>query len=466
MPAAIQRIFRVTLLLLPAVVPFLTVTATPRPNVIVILADDLGYGDLSGYGHPTIKTPVLDQLATEGLKLTNFHSGASVCTPSRMALLSGCYPTQVGWTTGVIGYKMQPGEGLHPKVVTIAELFRSAGYATAISGKWHVGSEVPCLPQNQGFDATLFIDKSNNLSKKLWRGNELVNSQVENRLLTEIFTAEAVRFINEKKTTPFFLYVPYTAPHFPVQAHPDWKGKSAFGEYGDVVEELDHGIGRILAALKAEDLEDNTLILFYSDNGPQPGQKARAEPLRGMKWSPLEGGTRVPFIIRWPGKIPPASESHALTSAIDLLPTLCAAATIDWRPHVANAQTVSGFNVLSTWTQKVTEHPRKDLLLWHGMGSCDAILVGKWKLFFDRTKALSGLGIDQELSTNQQSSLAKLATGQGPLLFDLENDVDELIDLSHAQPDRIHAMHQLAKERQAEATTNIIPLWQRPKGKQ
>jgi len=451
---------RATTLLLATICFAPESTAKERPNVVVILVDDLGYGDLSSYDHPKIKTPVLDKLAADGLKLTNFYSASSVCTPSRMGFLSGCYPTQVGWTIGVIGYKMKPNQGLNPRVVTIAECFQSAGYATGISGKWHVGSRGPCLPQNQGFESTLFLDRSNNLSEKLWRGGELVNPKVENRLLTEIFTTEAIRFINDAKDKPFFLYVPYTAPHFPVQAHPDWEGKSDFGEYGDVVEELDHGVGQILAALKEKNLDDNTIVVFYSDNGPQPGQKAQAGALRGLKWSPLEGGSRVPFIIRWPGKIPAGTQSDAITSAIDLLPTLCSAANIDWQTQTADAQTVSGFNVLPTWLQEDFPHPRKDLLFWHGMGSCDAIRIGKWKLFFDRAKALTGLGIKQTLTPKQKAALERLAQGQGPLLIDLENDVDELIDLSAQQPERVSEMQKIARKRQAQATANVIPLWE------
>jgi len=219
---------------------------TAQPNVVLIMVDDLGYNDLSSFGHPKINTPVLDKLANDGIRLTSYYAGASVCTPSRMALLAGCYPTRVGWKQGVIGYKMGLREGLHPRVITVAEIFQSAGYATAMSGKWHLGSEPPCRPHRQGFDVAYYVDKSNNQTKKLWRDDDIVESKFVNRHLTQQFTEEALRFIETHRQQPFFLYLPYTAPHFPVEPHPEWQGKSDFGAYGDVVEELDARIGQIL----------------------------------------------------------------------------------------------------------------------------------------------------------------------------------------------------------------------------
>ena len=194
-------------------------------------------------------------------------------------------------------------DGLHPVAITMAEVFQEAGYVTAMSGKWHLGSDPPCRPHRQGFDSAYYIDKSNNQTRQVWRDDEVVETKFVNRHLTEQFTEEAVEFIGENSRQPFFLYLAYTAPHFPVQAHPDWKGTSTFGAYGDVVEEVDARIGQILSTLTVQEIEKNTIVLFCSDNGPQPGQAARAFPFRGMKWSALEGGTRVPCIVRWAGKI-------------------------------------------------------------------------------------------------------------------------------------------------------------------
>ncbi|MDP6117397.1 MAG: sulfatase-like hydrolase/transferase, partial [Planctomycetota bacterium] len=185
---------------------------TRHPNVILIMVDDLGFHDLSCYGHPEIKTPVIDGLARDGIKLTSFYAGATVCTPSRMALLTGAYPSRLGWTKGVIGYKIGWKSGMSPEALTIAEVFKSAGYETAISGKWHLGDQPACLPQGQGFDSSYYITKSNNQTKRLWRDDELLEEKFNNRLLTEKFTSEAIRFIKAKKDKRFFLYIPYTAP--------------------------------------------------------------------------------------------------------------------------------------------------------------------------------------------------------------------------------------------------------------
>ena len=207
------------------------------------MADDLGYHDLGGYGHPKIKTPVLDRLAKRGVKLTAFYAGATVCTPSRMALMTGSYPTRLGWTKGVVGHILSTDHGLSPQAVTMAERFKAAGYKTAMSGKWHLGDRPPFRPHRQGFERTFYINKSNNQTDELWRGDKLLEKPYENRLLTEKFTRESIEFIRANKTKPFFLYLPYSAPHFPVEPHPNWESKSDFGVYGDVVEEMDARIG-------------------------------------------------------------------------------------------------------------------------------------------------------------------------------------------------------------------------------
>ncbi|MCF7955855.1 MAG: sulfatase-like hydrolase/transferase, partial [Phycisphaerae bacterium] len=275
-----------------------TLYAAPqKPNVLLIMVDDLGYYDLSCYGHPKIKTPVLDSLAKGGMRLTSFYAGATVCTPSRIALMTGSYPSRLGWEIGVMGFKMGFHEGLSPEAITIAEIFKSEGYATAISGKWHIGDQPETRPGAQGFDFSYYSSHSNNQTRKTWRGDEVVEEKNVNKMLTEQFTTEAIRFLKDKKDKPFFLYLPYTAPHFPVEPHPDWQGKSDYGKYGDVVEEVDYRIGEIIKTLKELKVYDNTIIVFISDNGPNPHEKSGCLPYRGSKWSALEGGTRVPGIV-------------------------------------------------------------------------------------------------------------------------------------------------------------------------
>jgi len=419
------------------------------------MVDDLGYNDLGSYGHPKIKTPVLDQLAADGVRLTSFYCGATVCTPSRMALLTGAYPRRVGWTKGVIGYKMSWKTGMSPKALTIAEVFKSEGYATAMSGKWHLGDPKPCLPHSQGFDSAYYITKSNNQTKKLWRGDELLEARFNNRLLTEQFTRDALRFIKANTDKPFFLYIPYTAPHFPVQAHPEWKGKSAFGEYGDVVEELDSRIGEILKLLETEKIDKDTIVVFLSDNGPQSGQAASAAPFRGMKWDALEGGNRVPCIVRWKGKLSPGRTSDALIAAIDLLPTLAGACGIDLKTKTTGSPVIDGVSVWDTLMGKKVEHPRKDLLFWHGMGQFHAIRVGQWKLFLNRQAIVKP---HKRNSDEVNKRLAALAKGKGPVLFNLADEPNEITDLSAKHPERVKAMQALAEKRLADIKANVLPL--------
>ena len=447
-------------------------TQDEQPNVILIMVDDLGYNDLSGFGHPEIQTPVLDELARDGMRLTSFYSGASVCTPSRMALLTGCYPVRMGWKQGVIGYKMGLRDGLHPHAITMAEVFQHAGYATAMSGKWHLGSEPPCRPHRQGFDTAYYIDKSNNQTRKIWRNDDIVEEKFVNRHLTEQFTKEAVKFIRKNRRQKFFLYLPYSAPHFPVQAHPEWKGKSSFGVYGDVVEELDARIGQILTTLVHEGIADNTIILFCSDNGPQPGQAARAHPFRGMKWSALEGGTRVPCIVRWSAQIPMGRSSDQVVTAMDLLPTLCDLAGIDLQKKMhqlrpdsnvaknAISPSIDGRSVAELFRGTNEFLSERGVLYWHGMGKPQAIRKGSWKLFFDRESTVAGLGVDAKLPAVQSESLKNLAHGQGPVLFNLEEHSDELSDCSADRPDIVKQLSALATRMLAETRKDVIPLWQ------
>ena len=416
------------------------------PNVVMIMADDLGYHDLGCYGHAEIQSPVLDKLAKNGVRLTSFYAGATVCTPSRMALLTGAYPSRLGWTKGVIGYIMKDGTGLSPNALTIAEVFKQNGYRTGMVGKWHLGDAEKFRPHRQGFDSTFYIKRSNNQTDELWRNDDLLEKPFNNRLLTEKFTKEAIRFIDDCKSVPFFLYVPYTAPHFPVEAHPDWKGKSKFGTYGAVVEEMDHRIGQILTALHDNGLEQNTIVVFLSDNGPEPLTKeSKATPFRGKKWDALEGGTRVPCIVSWPGVIPKASECNDIVAAIDLKPTLCHACGIDLDSISVDRPRIDGLNVWSTLVGDTSKpHARRELLFWHGSAGFQAIRIDNWKLFINR----AGAKLNDDLK-------------KGPLLFNLDEDAAELVDRSNEYPEKVQQMQQIANKRLADIQGNSIPLGQR-----
>lgn len=419
---------------------FLCAIAQP-PNVVLIMADDLGYHDLGCYGHPKIKTPVLDQLAKKGVKLTGFYAGATVCTPSRIALMTGSYPTRLGWSKGVVGHILSTNNGLSPKALTMAEHFKSAGYQTAMSGKWHLGDRPSFRPHRQGFDHTFYINKSNNQTDELWRDDKLIEKPYKNRFLTEQFTRKAIEFIQTYKDDPFFLYLPYSAPHFPVEAHPAWKGKSNYGVYGDVVEEMDARIGEILDVLKTEKLNKKTIVIFCSDNGPEPLTKeSLAKPFRGKKWSSLEGGTRVPCIISWPGTLPSGLKTDAIISAMDLLPTLATVCQIEFTKIKSNPVPIDGVNVWSTLMGLKKKHPRNDLLYWHGSNGFEAIRVGNWKLFPKRFRA------DFK--------------GNGPALFNLIKDIEEKNDLSQLHPERVKSMQKLANQRLADIQSKFIPLGQ------
>ena len=435
-----------------------------KPNVILIMVDDLGYRDLGCYGHPQIRTPVLDKLAEEGARLTDFHSGNTVCTPSRMALLTGAYPVRTGWQRGVVGFKLGMRDGMSPDALTMGDVFKGAGYATGISGKWHIGDLPETRPQSQGFDWTYYIPSSNNQTDLIRSGDEVVVQPFDNRLLTQMFTDESKGFIRDNKDKPFFLYLPYTAPHFPVEAHPDWEGRSDFGAYGDVVEELDHCIGEIMALLDELEIREDTMVIFFSDNGPQGGQQASAYPYRGLKWSALEGGTRVPFIINWPGVIPAGREFPGLVSAIDLMPTLSRVCGIDLAAVSQDSPKIDGVDVWDALTGKTDESPRHELLFWHGMPvdrdeempagvvpEPHAIRVGEWKLFFDRRHALEGMGVAQQETSEHVAKLAdyREALVEGganpPFLFNVNEDVGEVVDRSAEFPRKVDEMRKRAE---------------------
>ena len=411
-----------------------------RPNIVLILSDDLGYHDLGCYGHPKIKTPVIDQLAQEGVRLTSFYSGATVCTPSRMALLTGSYPVRYGWSKGVVGHIMEKKRGLSPKATTMAEVFKDAGYKTGIFGKWHLGDEPDFMPNNQGFDESFFINKSNNQTKKIWTGGEVTQNPFDNKLLTEEFTNGAKAFIKKNKDVPFFLYVPYSAPHFPLEAHPDWKGKSDYGVYGDVVEEMDARVGEILIELKENNLSEKTIVVFLSDNGTEPLTKeSKAIPFRGKKWSALEGGNRVPCIIKSSGKSKGGGVYNKTVSAMDILPSLAYACGIDISERSTDVPPIDGINLWDELIGKKLEASgRPDLLFWHGADGFQAIRMGAWKLFLNRR--------DAELS------------GEGPALFKVKDDIKERNDLSKLFPAIVTKMKGVASQRLESIQKRSIPL--------
>jgi arylsulfatase len=288
-----------------------------KPNIVFILCDDLGYGDLGCYGS-SIRTPNLDRLAADGIRFANFDSADPVCSPSRAALLTGRYPTRVGVPRVLMP---QDTGGLDPGETTLANVARDQGYRTACFGKWHLGRPDRYLPTNRGFDRYFGIPYSNDMNPRpLLEGTKVVEQTATLETLTRRYTEHAVQFIHESSRSPFFLYLPHTFPHIPLAASERFRGKSSQGLYGDVVEELDWSVGEVLQELKRNAEDNDTLVLFSSDNGPwYQGSPGR---LRGRKATTYEGGVREPFIARWPGKIPAGQVSEAVTSMLDVFPTV------------------------------------------------------------------------------------------------------------------------------------------------
>jgi arylsulfatase A-like enzyme len=316
--------------------------STRPPNIVIMFADDLGYGDLSVYGHPLIKTPRLDRLASEGLKLTSFYASAPVCSASRYSLLTGRYAVRAGINGALMP---ESKNGLGAGETTIADILKAAGYRTGMVGKWHLGNKPGFFPTEHGFDSYFGLLYSNDMIRpwvqtdaplRLYRGTQELPGEVDVSTLTERYTEEALAFIRASQGRPFFLYFAHSMPHVPLGASLRFAGKSANGRYGDVIETIDWSAGQVLDALREAGVERNTLVIFTSDNGPWMDMPPRmlveprivrtdagsAGPLRGSKGTSWEGGTRVPFLARWPGRIPAGSVSADLARTLDILPTI------------------------------------------------------------------------------------------------------------------------------------------------
>lgn len=375
------------------------------PNIVVILADDLGWGDLGVYGHPVIRTPRLDAMSREGIRLTSFYVAPS-CSPSRAALLTGRYPIRTG-----VNHALGPDEltGLPPSEITLAEALKAAGYRTALVGKWHLGTQPGTLPMDQGFDQYFGLLYSNDMIRpwvqtdrplELYRDRQAIEHPVDQSLLTERYTEEAVRFITESRDRPFFLYVAHSMPHVPLAVSSRFVNWSDGGLYGDVVESIDWSTGRILDALRDAGLEGNTLVIFTSDNGPWIDMPDRmfggdvikrwdagtAGPFRGSKATTYEGGVRVPFIARWPGRIPADRVSSEMLSSLDLFPTILRLVGVD-QP---NDRDIDGFDVMNVLTDGGPS-PREIFHYFNGP-RLEAIREGRWKL---RVTAAAGAAAPQ-----------------------------------------------------------------------
>ncbi|MCU0915283.1 MAG: sulfatase [Planctomycetes bacterium] len=400
-----------------------------KPNLILILVDDQGYYDLGCYGATEFATPRIDALAAAGVRFTDYYAAAPICSPSRAGLLTGCYPRRVGLETWV--QRADSPRGLHPDELTIAELLRANGYATACIGKWHLGFAPPFLPQAQGFEHTFGLlhnlDPVETVYFKdqggvpLWRNGEVVKRPAEPAELTQLYTDEAIAFIEKNRERPFFLYLPHTTLHEPLGVSPEFQGRSHFGMYGDAIQELDFHVGRLLDALKRLNLADRTVVVYASDNGRGPGRRA-AQPLRGNKLTTYEAGLRVPCLVAGPG-IRPGHVLPAIVHAMDWYPTLATLAGVrvpegrildgrDLTPLLAgetdtipSARAGRSLNAAvplrrpwhppGEWAPLVTQDEYLNAFFYHGSeGQLAAVRSGRWKLTLSPTLQLFDLEAD------------------------------------------------------------------------
>jgi arylsulfatase A len=415
--------------------------AADKPNVVILFADDMGYGDLGCYGHPLIRTPNIDGLASEGIRLTSFVTG-SWCVPSRTQLITGRYMPRVKFNGGT---GSDGRGGLPDSEWTLGEALSDAGYRTHMIGKWHLGyKQKKFLPVNQGFDTWFGLPYSNDYMKPwvqtnellgLYRGEEMVEHPFDQNPLTTRYTKEALKLIGEsKQDQPFLLYMAYAMPHLPLAISAERKGKSKAGFYGDVIEEVDWSVGQVLGALKKKGISDNTLVFFASDNGPWIDMPPRMQqagnelwhagsvgPLRGSKGQTYEGGPRVPAMIRWPGKVAPKTVSSDLVGMPDIYRTLLSVAGAKLPDH-----RLDGHDLTPFLTGQEKSAPRKEYFYFRR--GLEALRSGDWKL--------------------------RLTTGD-PELFHMVTDPYERINRAAGMPDKVKELKKRMEEMATEVSIKI-----------
>ncbi len=432
----------------------LHVSGQEKPNFVIIFIDDMGYGDIEPFGSTVNKTPNLQQMAEEGMKLTSFYA-APVCSASRAQLLTGSYAPRVS----VPGVFFPIGEkGLNPDEHTIANYLKELGYATACVGKWHLGDQKEFLPTRQGFDSYYGIPFSNDMQRESTKSGKRVtpvlrNEKVEKlipdeeqRMITREYTEEAVKFIEAKAGSeePFFLYMPHSAVHTPIFPHPDFAGKSSNGRFGDWVTELDWSVGQVMEALEKQGVAENTLVVFTSDNGPWASKGTDggvATPLRGAKGSSLEGGVREPTIVRWPGKIAAGSESDAISGTPDLLPTLVSLAGGTVREDIK----IDGYDLSKVLMGRAGQTDRKAWYYFQG-SNLKAVRSGPWKLAI--APQGPGMGLKEK-----PADLAK-----GGRLYNLDQEIGEVTDLAAANPEIVANLQKLADAMILDMKENSRPV--------
>jgi arylsulfatase A len=471
------------LLLALLLLPLQSYTATGAdfarpPNFVIILADDQGYGDVGCYGAKGFQTPNLDRMAAEGIRFTDFYVAQPICSASRAALLTGCYPNRVG-ILGALGPNAK--HGISAKEQTIAQVLKSRGYATAIYGKWHLGHLPPFLPTRHGFDEYFGLPYSNDMWPKhpiskeqlqecfsvlfspaavarpsylrlipifpdlpLMDGEKVIAYNPDQTKLTTWYTEHAVSFIDRNKNRPFFLYVPHNMPHVPLHVSDKFRGKSEQGLYGDVIMEIDWSVGQILAALKRNGLDEQTLVIYLSDNGPwlsYGSHAGSAGPLREGKATTWEGGLREPCIMRWPGKIPPGSVCREPAMTIDILPTL---AKLAGAPLPKSK--IDGLDIWPLISARPGAKSPQEAYYFYWNRALQAVRSGKWKLYFPHS--YPSLGGKPGGSAGNPVPYVQRKTGL--TLYDLRNDVGETTNVAAQHPDVVERLKHLADEARKE----------------
>jgi arylsulfatase A-like enzyme len=406
-----------------------------RPNFIIIFCDDLGYGDLESFGAQHHRTPNFNSLAKEGMKFTDFYSTSGYCTPSRSSLITGSYPRRVDLHENAY----PPGKtemrqvlfavahkGINPKEITIAEVLKDKGYKTAMVGKWHLGDQPEFLPTRHGFDSYLGIPYSNDMGEQQFEGNPplpllknetVIEAPVDQHTITQKYTVAALEFIEKNQDNPFFLYLAHTMPHNPIFSSENFEGKSANGDYGDAIEEIDWSLGQILKTLDSLSLNEKTILIFTSDNGADRNFGGTNSPLSGHKGSTMEGGMRVPMLIKWEGMIPAGSVCRELATTMDLLPTFA---------HFAGAKLpevkIDGKNIADLLFQKGNTKSPYEAFYYYQVDQLQAVRMGDWKLHLPlEERRINGV--------NNQIEKAEAK------LYNLKTDIRESKNLASEYPD-------------------------------
>lgn len=424
------------------------------PNIVLIMADDQGYGDIGSYGATGFTTPYIDKLAYEGMRFTNHYAAQAVCSASRAGLLTGCYPNRIGISGA---FFPNSKNGLNPKEYTIAEMLKDKGYATAIYGKWHLGHLEKFLPLQHGFDEFVGLPYSNDMWPEksdrfpplpLIEGNTVIDSIAtleDQDKLTALYTKKAVNFIERNKENPFFLYLPHTMPHVPLGYGGKFKGKSKQGVYGDVIMEIDWSLGEIMKSLEKQGIADNTIVIFTSDNGPWISYGNHAGSTGGLREAKLtnwEGGQRVPFIVKWNNHIPKGVTNNQLTSNIDVITTI--ASLVDG--NLSNNK-IDGYDLSQLWMGKTTESNRKHYYYYQNRNHLSAVRNDTWKLVlphtyrsYERRKP----GNDGNGGGNEKVTLTEME------LYNMISDPGERINVIDQHPNIVKEMMLLVNSARVE----------------